>query len=93
MNIRCSSHGDRPSAVVCRHHVQVRDRSVGFVENSSDPGDLQAWCADCESMFLLHDGMTDEFRRFNDFAMVCIDCYALLKIRHAAPAGPRDEAP
>ena len=91
--ITCSRHGDRPSAVVCRHHVQVRDRRVGFVENSSDPSDLQGWCEDCAALFLKQGGMTDEFLRFNDFVLVCIDCYALLKGRHAVSAGPSEAAP
>ena len=92
VNIKCSSHGERPSAVVCRHHIQVHERSVGFVENSSDPSDLQGWCGDCEALFLRQGGTTDEFRRFNDFALVCVDCYALLKDRHSLPSGSQGEA-
>lgn len=87
MNIKCSDHGERLSAVVCRHHVDAHERRVGFVENSSDPADLQAWCEDCEEMFLRHRKMTEEFRRFNDFAVVCIECYAMLKSRHSVPHG------
>ena len=29
----------------------AKERVVGFVENSSEPNDLQDWCEDCESMF------------------------------------------
>jgi hypothetical protein len=83
MNISCDTHGERTSAVVCRHHLDVRDRSVGFCENSSDPEDLQAWCAACEELFVRLGAMTEEFRQFNDFALVCVACYADLKARHS----------
>jgi hypothetical protein len=87
VNIQCSNHGERPSAVVCRHHIEVHDRSVGFIENSSDPSDLQGWCEDCEAEFLRQGGMTEAFRRFNAFAIVCVDCYASIKARHSTPSG------
>ena len=82
MDIDCHTHGTRDSAVVCRHQLDVRDRRVGWVEICSDPDDLQAGCDDCEAMFVRCDGMTDEFRQFNSFAMVCVDCYAVMKARH-----------
>jgi hypothetical protein len=56
---------------------------VGFVENSSVPDDLQAWCHGCEAVFLQEGGMTDVFREFNGMAIVCIDCYGSLKQRHS----------
>ena len=80
---KCGTHGNRTAAVVCRHHVNARDRVVGFVENSSDPDDLQAWCGACESLFLEEDGMTDAFREFNDFAVVCDFCYDQIKTRNS----------
>jgi L-arabinose isomerase len=83
MTINCRSHGERTSAVVCRHHVQSHDRPVGFVENSDEPDDLQAWCDDCEAFFLREGDKTASFRKFNDFAVVCGDCYAQLKARHS----------
>src|SRR3954470_17532391 len=82
MLISCSSHGERIAAVVCRHHVSVADRPVGFVENSDDPTDLQAWCDDCETLFLSEGDKTDQFVEFNDFAVVCVDCYIRLRARH-----------
>ena len=80
--IVCGSHGERLSAVVCRHHLTVVDRSVGFIENSDDPDDLQAWCDDCEDLFLREGDKTEEFLKFNDFALVCVDCYVRLRARH-----------
>jgi hypothetical protein len=82
MMISCTKHGERTSAIVCRHHVDVVDRAVGFVENSADPDDLQAWCDDCESLFLSEGDKTDEFIRFNNFALVCVDCYIRLRALH-----------
>lgn len=82
VTINCGVHQSNTSAVVCRHHITVKDRSVGFVENSDDPDDLQAWCAACEKMFISEGEMTEGFRAFNDFVLVCVDCYAELKARH-----------
>jgi hypothetical protein len=87
--IACDIHGERPCAIVCRHHIDVRDRAVGFVENSTDPDDLQAWCDDCESLFLREGGKTESFRAFNAFGVVCVDCYARLRAHHSGePAAP-----
>jgi hypothetical protein len=83
MTITCERHGERTAAIVCRHHIIERDHSVGFIENSDDPDDLQAWCDGCERMFLREQDKTDEFRRYNDFAVVCVDCYAQLRTRHS----------
>jgi hypothetical protein len=80
--INCDSHGHRGSAIVCRHHLEVRDRAAGFVENSDDPDDLQAWCDACEDLFLREGDKTEPFLKFNNFAVVCVDCYARLRERH-----------
>jgi hypothetical protein len=70
LTVTCERHGELVAAVVCRHHLEVSDHPVGFVENSDDPNDQQAWCDNCEQLFLREGAMTDEFRKFNDFAMV-----------------------
>jgi hypothetical protein len=82
MTVNCGLHGDRLAAIVCRHHVEVRNRPVGFVENSADPDDRQAWCDDCKDLFLREGDLTEKFREFNNFAVVCIDCYMQLRSRH-----------
>lgn len=61
----------------------AKDACVGFVENSDDPDDLQAWCDACERMFLAEGEMTPAFRAFNRMAVVCDRCYAGLKNRHS----------
>ena len=84
--IKCK-HGERPSAVVCGHMLSARDEVLGFVENSSDPADLQAWCGSFEQVFLSEGDKTPKFVEFNQMALVCDLCYQDLKARHAAPEG------
>jgi hypothetical protein len=81
------AHGERPSAVVCGHMLGSRDDVVGFVENSSVPVDLQAWCAACEKVFLAEGDKTPRFLEFNQMALVCDLCYSDLRARHSIPIG------
>ena len=76
-------HGTGVACVVCRHVVTQDVPALGFVENSSDPHDLQGWCDACEALFLVEEGLTERFRAFNDFALVCEICYERIKARHA----------
>jgi hypothetical protein len=84
--IKCGIHGPRGTAIVCCHMIQSKEAAVGFVENSSDPDDLQAWCSACETLFLEEGDKTERFRKFNNFAVVCDFCYASLKERHSTEA-------
>ena len=84
--INCGPHGDRVAAVVCGHMTEVVDRSVGFIENESDPNDMQAWCEECEQMFLREGSMTEAFLSFNKAKLVCVVCYSDLKLRHSRSA-------
>jgi hypothetical protein len=58
--------------VVCGHLVRAlrhpTSEALGFIENSSDPDDLQAWCDACEKVFLREQSLTEAFRAFNDMA-------------------------
>lgn len=54
--------------------------------NSSDPADLQAWCDDCEQMFLREEGKTTAFLAFNKMSVVCDQCYGRAKQLHTPPA-------
>jgi hypothetical protein len=87
LSVECK-HGTLTATVVCRHHVTALDRAVGFVENSSDPHDLQAWCEECEGYFAREGELTEAFKRFNDFAVVCVACYSELKARHSRELDP-----
>ncbi len=81
--VDCDTHGTQTGAIVCRHIIDAKDHVVGFVENSDDPNDLQAWCDACEAMFIQEDGMTEAFEAFCDAGVVCTDCYTLFKNRHS----------
>lgn len=82
----CGTHGERASALVCKHMLRNEPAPAGFIENSSDPNDLQAWCYRCEEKFEEEGGMTDAFNEFNNMALVCIDCYEDAKVRHSMPS-------
>jgi hypothetical protein len=80
--IDCGSHGKRVATVVCCHMIEST-APVGFIENNSDPNDLQAWCEKCEKMFLKEGDKTAAFEAFNNRAIVCCDCYKNLKAQHS----------
>lgn len=86
MMLDCGTHGERASAVVCKHMRRNQPAPSGFIENGSEPDDLQAWCHRCEEKFEQEGGMTDAFKAFNDMALVCVDCYEDAKVRHALPS-------
>ena len=83
MYVDCGTHGKRVSAVVCRHLLKPEGDPVGFIENSSDPNDLQDWCYKCESVYDEEGDMTEKFREFNDMAIVCVVCYKNSKSYHS----------
>jgi hypothetical protein len=83
--IECETHGSSPGSIVCCHLLRPSDASLGFVENSSDPDDLQAWCDACEQLFLREGELTEAFREFCNFAVVCVGCYARIKQLHSSP--------
>ncbi len=84
--IDCDVHGTSASCVVCRHLATECERVVGFVENSDDPNDLQAWCDECEQLFAEEQDLTERFREFCDIMLVCTGCYAEIKERHSRVA-------
>lgn len=84
LTIDCETHGNCCiSAVVCGHMIDSKVSAVGFIENNDDPNDLQAWCEDCEEMFLREDDKTEVFLEFNRMAIVCSNCYQVLKSKHS----------
>lgn len=93
--VDCDTHGTGTPCCICCHLNRATDMALGFVENSSDPQDLQAWCDECEQMFLREQDMTEAFREFNGLTIVCDACYHRLKALHShrapAPPPPRKE--
>ena len=81
--VECGPHGKRVAAVVCRHLLSSEQAPAGFIENSDDPNDLQAWCHACEDMFQQEGEMTDAFRLFNGMSVVCVDCYVEAQAHHS----------
>jgi hypothetical protein len=81
--IACKTHGKITAAIVCRHLVNNNGKPLGFIENSSVPDDLQGWCFACEFFFQQQEGMTDDFKEFNDMSIVCIQCYSEIKSKHS----------
>lgn len=79
--IQCSKHGEMDIAVVCGHLVENNGISLGFIENSSEPTDLQGWCYACEHLFLEED-MSEKFQSFCSMAVVCTKCYKEIKNYH-----------
>jgi len=72
LEINCS-HGKGITSVVCSHHIDSI-QPVGFIENSSDPNDLQGWCYACEYLFQQEGDKTSKFRKFNNAKIVCKKC-------------------
>lgn len=84
LTIYCGKHRrESRSAVVCRHLRSETGDVRGFVENSDDPDDRQAWCGSCEALFLEEDDLTERFRAFCDMGLVCEFCYEEIKHQHA----------
>jgi hypothetical protein len=69
-------------AVICGHLLGDTDRVLGFVENSSDPEDLQGWCDDCERMYAQEGDRTPAFKAFHKMVVVCDRCYRRIRKRH-----------
>ena len=84
--VDCGPHGQRVAATVCQHLLLVDPAPVGFVENSDDPNDLQAWCGLCEEAFQQEGGLTDAFRAFTGMALVCVVCSR--RLRRGIRRGP-----
>lgn len=87
LKVDCPTHGRSECAVVCGHLVNSllndSNKVLGFVENSSIPGDLQGWCDDCEQFFLQEKEMTETFKSFTKVAVVCEQCYLSIRDKHS----------
>ena len=80
--IDCEVHGRGLAAIVCRHLISNSEIPLGFVENSSVPGNLQGWCQKCEKFFLKETALTEEFLKFSDLTTVCEKCYVTIGKKH-----------
>jgi len=80
--IDCELHGKSDTAAICGHLMKNHGLPLGFIENSSNPDDLQGWCYACEYMYLQENDKTEKFRKFCDYAIVCTKCYREIKAHH-----------
>jgi hypothetical protein len=81
--VNCECHGKSVAASVCGHLVKNNTVPLGFIENSSDPNDLQGWCYACEYVFLQEEDKTEMFRNFTKHSIVCTECYRQIKAFHS----------
>lgn len=85
--VKCARHGETPSTFLCRHLVD--GVACGFHASEEDPTDRwpDAWCDACQALLDREGEFSDE----HDIALVCTDCYELLRARSQripAPVGP-----
>jgi hypothetical protein len=81
LEINCQ-HGRGVASIICTHQLNSVD-PVGFIENSSDPDDLQAWCYACEYVYGQEGDRTERFKKFNNARIVCEKCYEKYKNLHS----------
>jgi hypothetical protein len=81
LEINCQ-HGPGVASIICTHQLNSVD-PVGFIENSSDPDDLQAWCYACEYVYGQEGDRTERFKKFNNARIVCEKCYEKYKNLHS----------
>lgn len=93
LTIQCDVHGTTVACVVCCHLAVHQSAPAGVVEISDDPDDLQAWCDECEHLYLTEGQRTDRFNAFCDIKLVCTGCYAEIKERNTIRRDTRDEGP
>lgn len=82
MSIECIKHETSDSSIICGHLLNNKGNTLGFVENSVEKGNFQAWCFDCESLFLKEVDKTEKFLKFNNMTVVCEACYLDIKKHH-----------
>ncbi len=82
LKINCEKHGSFVAAATCGHLVENNGVPLGFIENNSEPNDLQAWCYACEFLFLQEDDKTEKFREFCNHSIVCSKCYEEIRSHH-----------
>ena len=82
LTIDCEEHGKTVTATVCSHLIKNNGAPLGFIENSSEPDDLQGWCYACEHLFLQEEDKTEKFIKFCIFSVVCSECYQQIKAAH-----------
>ena len=83
--VNCAAHGETQAAFVCRHLVgAVRSSgpAIGFNEPSPLGDEPQAWCAECDTVYLDEGEWNDVSEGFAGVTLICSGCFADLKQTH-----------
>lgn len=83
LRVQCPEHGQRVAAIACKH---LRDASrsqpnyVGWFQaewdpDSTEPGNLMAWCAECDSLYESGGGWTEANDLLPGFRVICDCCF------------------
>ena len=90
--MECKTHGHTNPAILCNHVVETgmdKNVRIGWVQAEFDrenrePGDLMAWCNNCDKIYETDGGWNET----NDthFKVVCDLCFLTIqKIQQASP--------
>lgn len=80
----CDTHGTQRAAIACQHLVDtgLTQQSVGFFTPSGELDDpsLQAWCFDCEQVFIEeNEEFTERMLDQLNLGLVCELCFEEIK--------------
>ena len=82
-HVKCNTHGPNLPAIAC-HHLREAGSSasvyVGWVQAQFDPsnrqpGDLMAWCNECDTAYEKGGGWSEASEPISDFRVVCEQCF------------------
>jgi hypothetical protein len=80
-------HGECQQTFVCTH-LLGETAGLGFNRNEPAGDNLfpDAWCDDCETIRLAHNGWTDESQALAEISLLCSGCYERARIRNTRPS-------
>ena len=89
--INCKIHGLSDPAILCSHLADsgmAQTKGLGWVQAEFDsgnrePGDLMAWCADCDIVYERDGGWND--KNDSHFKVVCERCFIAIKLNQQKP--------
>ena len=81
--VKCKAHGANLPAIACQHLREAGTSAsvyIGWVQAQFDPsnrqpGDLMAWCNECDSAYEKGGGWNEETESVADFRVVCEQCF------------------
>ncbi len=83
--VQCDLHGEQDIAFVC-NHLAAESHALGFHHSEeSDSFYPDAWCDNCETIRVTHDGWNDESESLVSIKLVCVTCYRKTRARNTKP--------